>query len=316
MKIRLSKTSRQSISYFPKFVSIETHNLCNAKCIFCPHPRLRGNDKILKLSEDLFQKVIDECARYDDLKKLTLSFQNEPLMDRRIFEQIGYARERIGRQTKIALVTNASLLSSNRIKELVKNPPDILKIGVHTIDKEAYERTMVGLVFEKVISNIEELITLTAKMKRPAIQINSVFTKDFDDATYKRTKKFWEKRGVKFHITNLENRAGFMKDIINLSENKWRVRMWCQRPNKQLSITVTGDVVLCCAIWNREIVLGNVKNKSLFEIWHDKYIQYYRDILANGYASELFPCCNCMQADIVLEGKGYIQYNEGLIEDE
>ena len=48
-------------------LQIETTNICNAKCVFCPH------DKITKhgtMSNDLFNKIVYEASKYPILKHL------------------------------------------------------------------------------------------------------------------------------------------------------------------------------------------------------------------------------------------------------
>src|SRR5690606_4706570 len=110
---------------------------------------------------------------------------------------------------------------------------------------------------------------------------------------------------------NVENRAGLLfEEALSYSNNKWRIRNWCQRPSKQLSILPTGDVVLCCAVWKGEVVLGNVKQQTLYEIWHGETINYYRDKLKKGDLKDLSPCNNCMQADIVIDEDEIVEFKK------
>ena len=306
---KMNFTVIENLTDFPRYVSIETYSACNSKCTFCPHPLLDKNRSPKRMSDIVFEKIIKECSIYDDLQMITLSFQNEPLMDQTLFDKISYVRNVTREKPKICIVTNGSLLTSVRLNKLLQNPPDILKISVYGIDKETYEKTMIGLNFEKTINNIRNLIALTQNMEKPKIQINVVYTDEIDKTGIQKISQYWMEKGLKPHFMNVENRAGtLMNKKQTFSNNKWRVRTWCQRPMKQLSIFPNGDVVLCCADWKREVILGNVSNKTLREIWFGNTINHYRSKLNKGEIKDLNPCNKCMQADAVINGQDIIEF--------
>lgn len=65
-----------------------------------------------------------------------------------------------------------------------------------------------------------------------------------------------------FDSPTLTNRGGEMKHINN-------PRTKC--PNgRQLLITWTGDVILCCEDYHRKYVLGNIREQTAKEIWNSK----------------------------------------------
>lgn len=49
---------------FPKWLTIDVHNYCNASCTYCPWPELRGDKDYPKgtMGFDLFMRIIDEIA--------------------------------------------------------------------------------------------------------------------------------------------------------------------------------------------------------------------------------------------------------------
>lgn len=307
----MNVTIYDKLTQFPQFISIETRMACNSRCTFCPHSLTDRNEKNESIEEKIFQKVIKECSQYDDLKQLTLSFQNEPLLDRKIFEKIGYAKRITNNKPKICIVTNAALLTKDRVEELIKNPPNILKISVYGITKEIYESGMLGLDFNRTIENIDYLVSKTKNIEDFEIQINTLYTDEISRIGYENLKVYWQNKGLKLHLINVENRAGKLyENMKSFSENNWRIRNWCQRPMKQLSVLTTGEVVLCCAIWNKELIVGNVNENTLYEIWNSELMNYYRDNLKNGNIENLFPCNHCMQADIVIDGYNVIEYKK------
>src|SRR5918995_4259683 len=56
----LLATGRDRAPMLPEIVQIESTNICNAKCTFCPRDEMHRRQGIM--SFDLFKKVVDECA--------------------------------------------------------------------------------------------------------------------------------------------------------------------------------------------------------------------------------------------------------------
>jgi len=300
----------QYVSEFPRFVWIQTINLCNAQCVFCPYPRLYKSAKKHEMSDGIFMEIIEQCAEYDTVETISLMFHNEPLLDEKLFSRVGYIRKKMDNKVQISITTNGSLLTSERIEEMLKNPPDKIRISAQGIEKNIYETMMKGLKFEKVLANIELLLANVKWRNRPQIEISSLFTKALKMIGHKKVKEFWERRGAHFYVANLENLGGVMKDIEGLSATQWRRRSWCHRLEKDFCILSSGDVVLCCADWEKKVILGNVAKTRLYDIWHGKLINYYRMKLRGGRIEELPLCKNCKQADIMIDGRRYTHYTD------
>ncbi len=292
---------------FPRLLSIETVSTCNARCVFCPHPLLDKNANAESMSDATFERIIREVAIHDDLEVLSLSFQNEPLTDPRLFARIATVR-RLAPRVKICIVTNGALLYGRRLEQLLANPPDLIKISVNGITAAEYESTMVGLQFERVMANIDALIARTSGHAIPDLQINSVYTEAAAATGLHALHEFWRAKGIRLHVMNLENRAGMLQSLEReLSGQTWNVRSWCKRPEEQLSVWPNGDVALCCADWTKEVVLGNVHTTSLRNIWHGRTLSAYRAVLRSGQVSDLHPCNVCTAAEAVVDGATYTE---------
>ncbi|MCK5075228.1 MAG: hypothetical protein KAR38_02580, partial [Calditrichia bacterium] len=65
------------VNYVPNFIKIETTNLCNSMCLYCPHKTLKREQGFM--DETLFRKIISEV--YDlDIPEVHLSNFGEPLL--------------------------------------------------------------------------------------------------------------------------------------------------------------------------------------------------------------------------------------------
>ncbi len=117
-------------------LQIESYAACNMECSFCPYPL--KDDKESKLSLEDIKKVIDQIDPKDPkFDYITFSQFNEPLLDNRIFDLIGYAQER---GLKVLLITNGLLLNKKKnIENLFKYMPTI-KISLQVIDQNVHSK--------------------------------------------------------------------------------------------------------------------------------------------------------------------------------
>src|SRR5215210_2556474 len=56
----LLATGRDRAPSMPEIVQIESTNICNAKCVFCPRDDMHRKQGVMDMA--LYQKIVDECA--------------------------------------------------------------------------------------------------------------------------------------------------------------------------------------------------------------------------------------------------------------
>ena len=80
-------------SYFPKYFTLQTINICNAKCIMCHVPQKTREPEII--DEQLFIKFVNEVKPYSEwIKSISMFGDNEPLLDKRLPERVGLLKEK------------------------------------------------------------------------------------------------------------------------------------------------------------------------------------------------------------------------------
>ena len=82
-------------------------NICQGSCKFCPYQTLRSGEEPNYLDYDVYKCMISEISKYN-VERLTLFNNNEPLIDKRIYDFIKYARENLG-DIEITLSSNGIL---------------------------------------------------------------------------------------------------------------------------------------------------------------------------------------------------------------
>lgn len=160
-KIRLS-------DYGFSILQLETQPWCNMNCKFCAYPIRK--EKTAVLPDKYVLEIIDDIDQKDDkLEYICLSHFNEPLMDKRIFKFIEYAKKR---GHKVLIITNGLLFSSEQMGlALVRAAPDYIKISFQTLNENHFKTRGIDYPFGKYKNYIYEFLKL-ALDKNCASQIS------------------------------------------------------------------------------------------------------------------------------------------------
>jgi len=246
--------------FFPRAIQIETISECNSSCIYCPYTQTKKKFGHSKLDSKIFEKVLKEIKKYSP-QVIAPYLNNEPLMDKDIFSKIRKIRNVLP-NTFIDFATNGSLLSLDKSQILLSDELGVNEIKINipsTIPKE-YEM-MTGLNYDKTLRNIKDFID-TAKDKnfkgRFRIIIVSSETPEVD-------LKFWQNLGIESKVYKKISRGGIIETEYSTKEKITGCKY--NREFEWIHILSTGEIALCCMDWNREHILGDLKNQSIKEIW-------------------------------------------------
>ena len=101
-----------------KEIEIETINRCNGSCLDCSCNKF-SDKRIFKIMDnDLFFNIIRQLNELKFDGTIRLFSNNEPLLDKRIYDFIKYAKNNIPK-AKICLTTNGKLLTLNKFQKLI-----------------------------------------------------------------------------------------------------------------------------------------------------------------------------------------------------
>ena len=59
------------------------------------------------------------------------------------------------------------------------------------------------------------------------------------------------------------------------------------------NILYNGDVIMCCNDYTKKIILGNVKDESIKEIWNSKKYQSIREFVFDKDFEKITACSTC-----------------------
>lgn len=239
-------------------VELEITNHCNSTCTICPRSKLSRPKGFI--SEATFNILINELKTLP-INEVEICGVGEPLLHKNVAEYIKRLKS-IGIR-KVKIVTNASLLTKDKARELVEAGLDSIMISFHTIDPLKYSNMMKGLNYNEVLQNIKDFVN-TYKDK-VEILITCVVSKDnFEEI--EEFKSFWKAHSVdNLYFQNLQSRAGKLGTIENPRE-----KHKCPVLEQGLFITFQGKYLSCSNDFSGESSWASINEMSLQECLNHK----------------------------------------------
>jgi hypothetical protein len=264
-------TGRDRAPHLPEIVQIESTNICNAKCVFCPRDEMHRRQGIMTF--DLFRKIVDECAALG-ITHVRVHNYGEPFVDRQLVEKVRYAKQRGIRE--VGMISNGSLITEDVATGMIEAGLDAINISVDAAGREVFESTRLGLKYDKVIANIERLVRIRAALGRRRPKLILSFVRQNNSADEQAFIEHWKAIADKIHITDLHNWAG----TLNAESD---VNYPCYRPWLTFTVLWDGRVSLCCADFDGRNVLGDLNSSTIQQIWNaEPYRQARRQHLESG----------------------------------
>ena len=281
----LLAAGRERAPRMPEIVQIESTNICNAKCVFCPRDEMHRRQGVM--SVDLFRKVVDECVELG-ITHVRMHNYGEALIDRRLVEKVRYAKEK-GIQ-EVGMISNGSLITDAVARGMIEAGLDAINISVDASGKDVFEATRIGLNYDKVIANIERLLRIREELGRRRPKVILSFVRQHNSADEQAFIEHWKQIADKIHITDLHNWAG----TLNRESD---VNYPCYRPWLTFTVLWDGRVSLCCADFDGRTVLGDLNAATIREIWNSEpYLNARRMHLESG-GPEICRSCDLPRKD-------------------
>jgi hypothetical protein len=278
-------TGRDRAPHLPDIVQIESTNLCNAKCVFCPRDEMHRRQGVMDI--DLFKKIVDECAALG-ITHVRVHNYGEPFLDKQLVEKVRYAKQR--GIAEVGMISNGSLISEDIARGMIEAGLDAINISVDAAGKDVFERTRLNLDYDTVIGNIRTLVRLRQELgkKRPRLILS--FVRQDNSADEQAFIREWGAIADKIHITDLHNWAGTLHERSN-------VRYPCYRLWQTFTVLWDGRVSLCCADYDGRNVLGDLRTSTIAAVWNSPAYRAVRRQHLDSGGPEICRSCDLPKKD-------------------
>jgi MoaA/NifB/PqqE/SkfB family radical SAM enzyme len=248
----------------PEIVQIESTNICNARCVFCPRDEMHRRQGVM--DEALYRKVVDDCAALG-IRHVRLHNYGEPFVDRHLTSKVAYAKQQ--GIAEVGVISNGSLIDEEVARGVIEAGLDAINISVDASGREVFERTRVGLKYDTVIGNIERLVRIRGELGRTHPKLILSFVRQDNTEDERAFIEHWRAIADKIHITDLHNWAG----TLNRDSD---VRFPCYRQWLTFTVLWDGRVSLCCADFDGKVVLGDMRTSGIREVWESEAYRLVR----------------------------------------
>ena len=274
---------------FPPYILIELVSSCNLKCPFCFQTDKSFTRKPYMgvIDIEFFKNIIDQA---DDLGvgAITLGSRGEPTMHKKFSEMLNFISTKKNIM-EVKLNTNGSFLTEDMCHSILKNNLTQVVISSDHYIKKDYERLRLGSNFEKIVANIDMLFNIRSKNYPNSITEIRVSGVDNDkNLDREKFKNFWIKRCD--HVS-----ATFPLERWDTYNNKPHpeINDPCENLWDRMYIWFDGKVNPCDADYKSLLSYGNAKDKTIKELWNNKFIKKNRENHLSNKRCHINPCDRC-----------------------
>lgn len=288
MKMKIKRKIKES-SRGPFNLVIETSNFCNARCLMCPHQKMKRPKKVMKkeVFEAIIQKIKEEKL---PINKVFFSGMGEPLTDPDLIFRVKEIKK-LG--FWVRLYTNASLLSPERTRQLIELGLDEINISFNGASREEYQRIM-GLDFEKTRKNIEWLLKIRKEKlsRKPFVQISLVVIRE-NEREIKKHIQYWKSRVDSVTVSLAHEWGGGVKinSKFKIPKAKSERVYPCRSLWHTFVIDSSGNFVICCRDYESRYVLGNIRTHSFADVYKNSILENFRRSHLEYSPKKLPPLC-------------------------
>ena len=240
-------------------VEMNLTELCNRTCVFCPRhdPKVYPNRNLNTTIEDA-STIAKRLADFNYLGRVSFSGFGENFLNKQFNEIVQAMRNELPNNV-FECNTNGDFLNKQTVTEIYESGMDMLYINLY--------------------DGLEQIEPFVEIMKEASIS---------EDNYKLRAHHTQDEWGLFVNNrSGLIDWIGFDEDDIENLKGKP-----CHYPYYKMFVDWNGDVLFCSNDWGREIVVGNLIESSVMDVWMGDKMKEVRDRLSVGDRSHS-PCNTC-----------------------
>jgi len=296
----------------PFVFNVETTNYCNMTCVMCPRTALMDR-KTIWIDDAVFETVVDQVRAHGEAEfacfrdwvgaNYTVSFDRpdenafyfhvvsrclilhgygEPLLDKKIVQRVQACSRR-------DIPTYFSCVPANltvaRAREVMEAGLSVLKFSMDGLSDEMQKRVRGARNnFDASYRTILDIIDLKAREGYRTLLVPTMIALAEDAEALAMQQAFldlWRDKPVFAYVKSQDNRWYHEEDdgLVNRSHYQ---HQYCEYPWTSLTVMADGSVVPCTQDYNAEMVLGNVRDETLEQIWNGERYRRFREWHVTG----------------------------------
>jgi MoaA/NifB/PqqE/SkfB family radical SAM enzyme len=257
-------------------IALEISSRCNRSCKFCPVAYNHRPDENMDL--DLLDKALTELGEMNYRGRIELYIYNEPLREWQwALDVLRMMRAQVPRACLMIATNGDYAKNGDRLAELYDAGLNQLLINCYS--KGLYEKRVGWIDCLKSAHGVVDgnVYNYVSPKKRVVQMLDKSEPETFGTGIFR-----------------LVNRAGNIPEFMPATCEP--VSRMCVKPFRFLNIDWTGRALVCCMDYHSDLSYGNVKNKTLVELWNYPVMNAYRTrLLKKDRSLPLCRSCDCHQ---------------------
>lgn len=288
----------------PVIYNIETTNACNMRCEMCPRTTMMTR-KIETMDMETFNNVIDQLGPFkkeewnmwqefverkygilrDSMsenhfflhvipKVIVLHGYGDPLLDKNMPERVKRLSEK---DIPSYFSCNPANIDLEKNLEMFRNGLGYIKYSIESVDDFLHKKIRGGA--SNFSGSYQKILQLLEEKERCGYQTTIVITmldlrrKDQIEE-YQKLKQAFEGLDVYLYLKS-QDQQWYENKYEGTKSIHWIE--FCQFPWSSMTIKSNGEAAMCVEDFNNEIILGDVRKETLYEIWNGKRYSQFRD---------------------------------------
>jgi len=287
--------------YVSRHLPIELHldltDACTERCVHCYVPRAKKNFLPVELAE----KALIE---FREMNGITVHLSGGEVMMHHDFERI--CRKCVELNLNLIILSNMTLADERRIKFLKEIDPQVINVSLYSMKPEEHDAiTQLQGSWVRTMKALElcEKYGIHYRIASPLLKENQtafVELKKFADAHHTRLVANAEivaqaDHGCRniAHVCSSDELQKVLKCNREMFNENWTEEMppidakVCDIGETRMYLNAKGDYYPCGAM--HEYVLGNVREKTIKEIWTSENLNYLRGLKNRDFGA----CASC-----------------------
>lgn len=308
-KIKDSRSAADFIESFrnkvPVVYNIETTNACNMRCEMCPRTTMMTRP-IKTMSPDLFAMIVSQLQPHSDenwnkwerfvqtkygIKSSDMSENNfflyvipkviqlhgygDPLLDKNMGD---YVKLLAARGFYSYFSCNPANIDINKTIEMFENGLDYIKFSIESVD-DVRHKAIRGSAsnFSDSYNKILKIIELKKQKGLKTVIVVTMLdlNKDWQKDDFLKLINLFEGKDIYIYMKS-EDQQWYREDYHGTNSVHWSEI--CKHPWMSMTIKSNGEAAMCMEDFNNQIILGDTKKESLYDIWNgNKYNKFRHD---------------------------------------
>jgi radical SAM protein with 4Fe4S-binding SPASM domain len=256
----------------------------------CPYPDLAERLPMGRMDWGLYEKIVDDfgdiCRRKGFSGKFGFCVMGEPFIERDIARYVRKAREH---PFRLNFTTNGALMTPDIVDSLIAaGYSGSFNVSCHGISEDTVKRVM-GLDAGLILQNVDYLLS---RYPKDRVEVTAI-AQNWPRGEAARVRKYWRERGVRLRSPLAGSRAGLIESGARASIAAL-AGCRAKRPLYHMAVAFNGDVVLCCNDMARRVVVGNLREQGIEEVWNSELFRMHVEMVyGNLEAPADYICRSC-----------------------